>query len=156
MDSTTMWIIIGVVALLALFFYNRNRPAPRGTYDDKNVRSSGSIGGGTRAYDDPAHRSSGSIGGAQSGYDSPEHQSSGSIGGAPNRVEQGNRVEQERRNERDVTPDRPLKRLDLNNDLDDDDNNNRSARDTDSVRERRDNTRTIDDERFKSKGSIGG
>jgi len=143
MDSTTMWIIIAVVALLALFFYNRSRPAPRGTYDDKNVRSSGSIGGGTRAYDDPAHRSSGSIGGEQSGYDSPEHKSSGSIGGAPSRVEQ------EPRNERDTSPDRTLKRLDNGDD-------NRSSRDTESVRERRENTRTVDDERFKSKGSIGG
>lgn len=113
MDSTTMWIVIGVVALLALFFYMRNRPAPHGTYDDKNVRSSGSIGGGTRAYDDPAHRSSGSIGGSQRGYDSPEHKSSGSIGGAatnpPNAPV-----------DRDLDPDRnraidrdtPLERLD--------------------------------------------
>lgn len=144
MDSTTMWIIIAVVALLALFFYNRSRPAPRGTYDDKNVRSSGSIGGGTRAYDDPAHRSSGSIGGEQGGYDSPEHKSSGSIGGAPNRSDQA------RPNERDTTHVRPLERLD------DDGGNNLSSRDTESASERKANTRTIDDERFKSKGSIGG
>lgn len=108
------------------------------------MRSSGSIGGGTRAYDDPAHRSSGSIGGEKSGYDSPEHKSSGSIGGAPSRVEQ------ERLHERDTTQVRPLERLD------DDGGNNRSLRDTESASERKANTRTIDDERFKSKGRIGG
>lgn len=155
MDSTTMWIIIAVVALLALFFYNRSRSAARGTYDDKNVRSSGSIGGGTRAYDDPAHKSSGSIGGEQGGYDSPDHKSSGSIGGAPSRVETERRSERSinERNVSDIAPDRTLKRLD--NDLTNDDNNG-SSRDTESVRERKDNTRTVDDDRFKSKGSIGG
>lgn len=147
MDSTTMWIVIGVVALLALFFYMRNRPAPHGTYDDKNVRSSGSIGGGARAYDDPAHRSSGSIGSSQRGYDSPEHKSSGSIGGAatnpPNAPV-----------DRDLDPDRnraidrdtPLERLD----------NERVARTTETTHDRVDRTRQHDDERFKSKGSIGG
>jgi hypothetical protein len=92
MDSTTIWIIIAVLALLALFFYNRSRSAPRGAYDDKNTRSSGSIGGGTRAYDDKNTRSSGSIGGGQRGYDSPEHESRGSIGGNPtHQVDQNER-----------------------------------------------------------------
>jgi len=85
MDSTTIWIIIAVVALLAFFLYNRNRPAPPGTYDDRRTRSSGSIGGGDRAYDAPNQRSSGSIGGGQRGHDAPEHESRGSIGGSPNR-----------------------------------------------------------------------
>lgn len=85
MDSTTIIIVIIIVALLALYLFRRSRPAPRGTYDDENVRSSGSIGGGTRAYDDPEHRSSGSIGGGQRGYDSPERESRGSIGGSPAR-----------------------------------------------------------------------
>lgn len=81
MDS--MWMIIGlaVLVLLGLYFFRRSRPAPQGTYDDKSVRSSGSIGGGTRAYDSPDHRSSGSIGGEQRGVDSPAHRSGGSIGG---------------------------------------------------------------------------
>lgn len=65
MNSTTLWIIIAVLVVLAFYFYNRSRPAPRGTYNDPNFRSSGSIGGGTRANDDPNFRSSGSIGGAQ-------------------------------------------------------------------------------------------
>ena len=85
MDSTTIWIIIAVIALVAFFLYNRNRPAPRGTYDDRNTRSSGSIGGGKRSYDDPNHRSSGSIGGGQRGHDDPEHARRGSIGGDPKR-----------------------------------------------------------------------
>jgi hypothetical protein len=81
-DTTTIIIIIGVIALVAIYLFRRSRPAPHGTYDDKNVRSSGSIGGGTRAYDDPNTRSSGSIGGRDRGYDSPDHESSGSIGAA--------------------------------------------------------------------------
>jgi hypothetical protein len=81
-DTTTLIIIAGIVVLLALYLFRRSRPAPRGTYDDKNVRSSGSIGGGTRAYDDPKTRSSGSIGGKDRGYDSPDHESGGSIGAA--------------------------------------------------------------------------
>ena len=81
MDFTTILIIVAVIALAALYFYNRSRPAPRGTYDDKEVRSSGSIGGGTRAYDDEEVRSSGSIGGGTRAYDTPEHASRGSIGG---------------------------------------------------------------------------
>lgn len=122
MDSTTIWIIIAVVALLALFLYNRNRPAPRGTYDDRHARSSGSIGGGDRAYDDPGHRSSGSIGGDQRGYDAPEQESRGSIGGSDN--------QHSALNERHD--------------------------DTDTTRERIGSQRQHDDERFKSKGSIGG
>ncbi len=84
MDSTTMLIIGAIVVLAAVYLYNRSRPAARGTYDDKNVRSSGSIGGGTRAYDDESVRSSGSIGGSKvKAYDSPDHSSRGSIGGQP-------------------------------------------------------------------------
>jgi hypothetical protein len=79
-DTTTL-IILGVLLLLGLYLFNRNRTPPRGTYDDKNYRSGGSIGGGPGAYDDPDYRSGGSIGGSQSSYDSPEHQSGGSIGG---------------------------------------------------------------------------
>lgn len=81
MDTTTVIIIVAVIALIAFWFYNRNKPAPRGTYDDKNTRSSGSIGGGTRAHDDPNVRSSGSIGGGTRAYDTPDHTSGGSIGG---------------------------------------------------------------------------
>ena len=80
MDFTTILIIVAVIALAALYFYNRSRPAPHGTYDDKVVRSSGSIGGGTRAYDDEKVRSSGSIGGGPRAYDDREHTSGGSIG----------------------------------------------------------------------------
>lgn len=97
MDWTTILGIILVVAVIAaLYFYNRNRIAPAGSYDDENYRSKGSIGGSKqRAYDDPEVRSGGSIGGSpdkegssqdkeKSGtksYDSPEHKSGGSIGG---------------------------------------------------------------------------
>ncbi len=85
MDSTTLWILIAVVVVLAFFLFNRNRTPPRGTYDHRGRRSSGSIGGGNRAYDDPDRRSSGSIGGGNRAYDDPEHESRGSIGGSPNR-----------------------------------------------------------------------
>ncbi|MCE7986138.1 MAG: hypothetical protein DYG89_33590 [Caldilinea sp. CFX5] len=105
MDSTTLWIIIAVVVLLALFLFNRNRTAPRGTYDQRGRRSSGSIGGGNRAYNDP------------------EHESRGSIGGSPNR----HRGQNERRHD-----------------------------DKNTTRERIGSQRKHDDERFKSKGSIGG
>jgi hypothetical protein len=84
MDSTTLWIIIiGLIVLAALYFYNRSRPAAPGTYDDEDYRSSGSIGGGKRdrAYDDPDVRSSGSIGGGKRAHDEPEFKSGGSIGG---------------------------------------------------------------------------
>ena len=59
-----MWIVLAVIVLLVLYFYNRSRPAARGTYNDPNVSSSGSIGGGPRAHDDPNFQSSGSIGGS--------------------------------------------------------------------------------------------
>lgn len=81
MDSTTIGIIVLVLVAIAFYIYRRSRPAPHGTYDDPNVRSSGSIGGGTRAYDDESVRSSGSIGGGPRAYDTPEVKSEGSIGG---------------------------------------------------------------------------
>jgi hypothetical protein len=84
MDTTTL-LIIGAIILLVIAFFMRNRVAPRGTYDDPNSRSSGSIGGGTRAYDDPNYNSGGSIGGGEGSggrtYDSPDFNSSGTIGG---------------------------------------------------------------------------
>jgi len=94
MNSTTLWIILAVVAVVALYLYNRNRPAPRGTYNDPNFNSSGSIGGGPRAHDDPNFRSSGSIGGsstqnsstqtnaepAKPAYDDKNFKSGGSFG----------------------------------------------------------------------------
>jgi hypothetical protein len=97
MDSTTLLIIVGVILfLVAMYFFNRNRPQPRGTYDDKNYQSGGSIGGGQRTYDDPDFHSGGSIGGtgspsprasgesSSSGsktYDDDRFKSGGSIGG---------------------------------------------------------------------------
>jgi len=63
------------------------------------VRSSGSIGGGTRAYDNPDVRSSGSIGDGPRAYDTPEHQSEGSIGG---------RTPVERKVRRDGNLDEPI------------------------------------------------
>ncbi len=81
MNTTTIVIIVAAIALIAFYLYNRSKPAPRGTYDDKNVRSSGSIGGGTRAHDAPDVRSSGSIGGGTRANDSSAHTSGGSIGG---------------------------------------------------------------------------
>lgn len=104
MDSTTVLMIIGFIILLAvLYFFNRNRVARPGTYDDENYRSGGSIGGGQRTYDDPDYRSSGSIGGSGSSgtardsnmsggsspkttpktraYDDENYKSGGSIGG---------------------------------------------------------------------------
>lgn len=128
MDSSTIIIIIIVLALLALYLFRRSRPAPRGTYDEKRTRSSGSIGGGTRAYDDPKHRSRGSIGGGQRSYDSPEHKSRGSIGSSSAKpdVDVGSR-EDERT-----------------------DRVERSER----VRSKKD--RSQDDDRFTSGGSFGG
>jgi hypothetical protein len=127
MDTTTIIIIAIVVVLVAMFLFRRSRPAPRGTYDDENVRSSGSIGGGTRAYDDPTTRSSGSIAGNDRGYDSPDHESSGSIGAA----------------DRDRRIDR--------NDLEED----RTALGEKTRRSRRTEERQHDDDRFKSGGSFG-
>ncbi|MDQ4077094.1 MAG: hypothetical protein M3220_12700 [Chloroflexota bacterium] len=81
-----------LVAVVALFAYmRRNRPAPRGTYDDPDTRSGGSIGGrpgrpGQRAHDDPDIRSGGSFGttrgreGART-HDDPDIRSGGSFGG---------------------------------------------------------------------------
>lgn len=85
MDSTTiMFIVIGVILLIVWYFFSRNRVAPRGTYNDENYRSSGSIGGTQRGYDDPDLRSTGSIGGSnRPSYDAPDVESRGSIGGAP-------------------------------------------------------------------------
>jgi hypothetical protein len=80
MDTSTIIIIVLVLAAIAYFVFRRGRPAPRGTYDDPKVRSSGSIGGGPRAHDDPKVRSGGSIGGGPRTYDAPETRSEGSIG----------------------------------------------------------------------------
>ena len=80
-DATTIGIIVLILAAIAFFIYRRSRPAPQGTYDDRDVRSSGNIGGGPRAHDDPKVRSSGSIGGGPRAYDTPEVKSGGSIGG---------------------------------------------------------------------------
>jgi hypothetical protein len=78
-----MLIVIAVILLIAWYFFNRNRVAPRGTYDDENYRSSGGIGG-QPDYDDPNFRSTGSIGGSnRPSYDAPDVESRGSIGGAP-------------------------------------------------------------------------
>jgi len=69
---------------------------PAGTYDDPNIRSSGSIGGGMRReYDDPNIRSGGSFGGqggrppgaagpprsSRREHDDPNIRSGGSFGG---------------------------------------------------------------------------
>lgn len=81
MDSTSIIILIAVIAIAGFFFLRRKRPPAAGTYDDPKTRSSGSIGGGTRAHDDPKVRSGGSIGGGPRVYDSPEHVSEGSIAG---------------------------------------------------------------------------
>lgn len=140
MDTTTIIVIVAVVALVALWLYNRSRPAARGTYDDKDVRSSGSIGGGTRAYDDKSVRSSGSIGGGTRAYDAPEVKSSGSIGGSP-----AARVERAEHSNRDTN---------ISN-LNDDDDDTPRLNET-LTREHAANTHKNDDERFKSKGSIGG
>jgi len=140
MDTTTI-IIIAVVALVALFLYNRSRPAARGTYDDKNVRSSGSIGDGTRAYDDEKVRSSGSIGGGTRAYDAPEVTSSGSIGGSPSaraeRVEHETSINKPNSEDKFTNDSAPR----LNENL---------------TRDHAKKVHKNDDERFKSKGSIGG
>lgn len=155
-DSSTVWIVVAVIALLALYFYNRSRPAPRGTYDDKNTRSSGSIGGGDRAYDDKNKRSSGSIGGGQRGYDTPEHESRGSIGGGPTSAHtttapvNGNRTI-ERELNRGIDRDSPLERL-----ADERANQAHSTTHTTAPRNNASDEHQPDDERFRSKGSIGG
>lgn len=78
--STLLLIAVVVLSLIGLYFYNRGRPAPHGTYDDKKYRSRGSIGGGKRSYDDPDYRSSGSIGGGPEAHDDEKFKSGGSIG----------------------------------------------------------------------------
>lgn len=170
-DSSTIWIIVAVVALLALYFYNRSRPAPRGTYDDQHTRSSGSIGGGQRAHDDPAHRSSGSIGGGQRGYDAPEHESRGSIGGSTTQTQHStNAMNGERTVERDLnrdlnrdlerdfdrgidhnSPNSPLERL-----ADERTHQGNAATHNPLDSDQQPGERQHNDDRFKSKGSIGG
>ena len=151
-DSSTIWIIIAVVALLALYFYNRSRPAPRGTYDDEQVRSSGSIGGGSRAHDDPDHRSSGSIGGGQRSYDAPNQESSGSIGGSTtSQVNSDRTIERDvdrdlDRDARGIDRDGPLERL----------ADERVQPVKETAHNQDGSQRGHDDDRFKSKGSIGG
>ena len=90
MDSTTL-IVIVIVVLLGAWLFNRfmgNRGPGTPTYDDKNTRSGGSIGGGSqRTNDDPNINSGGSIGGAhgmpsQRTNDDPNIRSGGSIGGS--------------------------------------------------------------------------
>ena len=89
MDWSMIVVILLVVALIALYLYNRNRVAPPGSYNDEDYRSQGSIGGSNRgAYDDPEFRSGGSIGGGPDkekqgtkSHDSPDYKSGGSIGG---------------------------------------------------------------------------
>lgn len=162
MDTTTIIVIVAVVVLVGLFLYNRNRPASRGTYDDKNTRSSGSIGGGTRAHDDPEVRSSGSIGGATRGHNSPEHSSGGSIGGGPSSrparadrpTVRPNTQEDLDRQEQPIRDNgvRTLPDLDISNNGTpgfDDNNDDRLARER-AARQRKDS------EDFKSGGSIGG
>ena len=157
LDSSTIWIIIAVVALLALYFYNRSRPAPRGTYDDKDTRSSGSIGGGSRAYDDPDQRSSGSIGGGQRSYDAPNQESRGSIGGSTTSQRTTNQVNSDRTIERDVDRDldRDARGIDRNGPLERlPDERIQPVKET--AHNQDGSQRGHDDDRFKSKGSIGG
>jgi hypothetical protein len=135
MDWTTTLIVIVAVALLAIFFYNRRRPAPRGTYNDRDVQSSGSIGGGPRAYDKPEVQSSGSIGGGKRGHNDPDHQSSGSIGGAS--VQRGEQRPVADPSKGDYTHATHDQRTEY-----------------DEVQERR--TRVHDSDDVKSSGSIGG
>ena len=166
MDTTTIIVIIAVVLMLGFYLYNRSRPAQRGTYDDKNARSSGSIGGGTRANDDPEVRSSGSIGGGTRAHNSPQQRSGGSIGGGPASRPPREEVEErpaarpsirediERRDRVEPLRDngvRTLPPLDLDNDnvTADRDNEDRLVRER-AERQRKDN------EDFKSGGSIGG
>ena len=172
MDTTTIIVIVAVVVLIGLFLYNRNRPARRGTYDDKNTRSSGSIGSGTRAHDDPEVRSGGSIGGGARGHNSPQHSSGGSIGGGPvsrpvredtpvTRTQPNTREDFDRvdRNTRDLNEPihdngvRTLPDLDISGDHPNRDLNHND--DDRLVRERAARQRK-DSEDFKSGGSIGG
>lgn len=151
-DSSTIWIIVAVVALLALYFYNRSRPAPRGTYDDKDTRSSGSIGGGSRAHDDPDHRSSGSIGGGQRSYDAPDQESRGSIGGSTtSQVHSDRTIARDlnsdlERDSRGIDRGGPLERL----------ADERTHPTKETTHNPDGSQRQPEDDRFKSKGSIGG
>lgn len=146
MDTTMIIIVIAAVALIGFWLYNRNKPAPRGTYDDKNVRSSGSIGGGTRAHDDPNVRSSGSIGGGTRAHDAREHGSGGSIGGQQrtenSSVARPRSTSQQRTDVRELRnteaeADRPLRPL------------NNGAHDEEQDEKKR-------DDQFRSGGSFGG
>jgi len=164
MDTTTIIVIIAIIALIGFYLYNRNRPAPRGTYDDKNTRSSGSIGGGTRAHDDPNVRSSGSIGGGTRGYDSPQHSSGGSIGGGPaSRPPREERVttrpelreddaHQERRTlpNLDIGDRTPARQSQNGSNLRNDSND-----DVDRLAQEREARRRKDSEDFRSGGSFG-
>jgi hypothetical protein len=136
MDWTTILIIVVALALLALFLYNRSRPAPPGTYNDRDLQSGGSIGGGRRTYDDPDVESSGSIGGGKRAHDDPGLRSRGSIGGDDS-VRSG-----EERSMADATK----------GDYTHADRDQHSE--YDRVQERR--SRTYDDKDVQSSGSIGG
>jgi hypothetical protein len=135
MDWSTILIIV-VIAAIAYYLFSRNRSAPRGTYNDPNVSSSGSIGGGPRAHDDRDLRSSGSIGGGARAYDKDDHKSSGSIGGSP----------ETRRGEHRTVAD-PSKGDYTHADRD-------QHNEYDRVQDRR--TRNQDDDDVRSGGSIGG
>jgi len=135
MDWSTILIIV-VIAAIAYYLFNRNRSAPRGTYNDPNVSSSGSIGGGARAHDDEDVRSSGSIGGGARAYDKDDHESRGSIGGSS----------ETRRGEHRTVAD-PSKGDYTHADRD-------QHNEYDRVQDRR--TRTHDDDDVRSSGSIGG
>jgi hypothetical protein len=84
MDTNAILLIIGLLILLwvASRFFNRGGPtAP--TYDDKNIRSGGSIGGGAgqpsqRTHDDPNIESGGSFGGSNARSNTPSSSSSSS------------------------------------------------------------------------------
>jgi hypothetical protein len=140
--------IVAIVALVAFWLFRRGRPAPHGTYDDKDVRSSGSIGGGTRAYDTPEHRSSGSIGGQQRATDSAAHKSGGSIGNstvATTEEEELERHEQRRQRGSTLPPlegDRPEEFIDDSQPP----NNTQTERETE---------RRVNDDKFRSGGSFG-
>jgi hypothetical protein len=135
MDWSTILIIV-VIAAIAYYFFSRNRAVPRGTYNDPDVSSSGSIGGGPSAHDDRELHSSGSIGGGARAYDQDEHESRGSIGGSP----------ETRRGEHRTVAD-PTKGDYTHADRDQHD-------EYDRVQDRR--ARVQDDDDVRSSGSIGG
>ncbi len=98
MDTNTILLIGGllVVLWLASRFFNRQPTNP--TYDDKNTRSGGSLGGdrgqpAQRTHDDANIESGGSFGG-RSGqvtprtHDDPNTRSGGSFGGTNVRSEE--------------------------------------------------------------------